>query len=205
MKDLILRRVVSCLLVWVVLSMSGCNDEALTTNYYALDIEHRAMPLKKESGIHLEVRRFSVDSVYAAKELMYRQGPLAYQIDHYHQLVISPGQMITEKTRTWLLQSGLFSRVLDPGSLSVPTHYLEGNVTALYGDFRNKRAPVAVMAMRLFLIDPKPAHESVLLSKTYEARVALKTFDAQGLVAGYNTCVEQILTQLEDDLSEILK
>ena len=108
-------------------------------------IERHAVPIEKQSSIHLEVRRFSVDSVYASKELMYRQGPLAYQIDHYHEFVIEPGQMITEKARTWLMQSGLFARVLDPGTLSVPSHCLEGNVTALYGDFRDKSAPAAVV------------------------------------------------------------
>ena len=204
MNDCFLRRVLPGIVVLAALCMSGCNDEALTTQYYALDIERRAVPLQKESRIHLEVRRLSVDSVYAARELTYRQGSLAYQIDHYHQLVIAPGQMITEKTRTWLMQSGLFARVLDPGSLSVPTHCLEGNVTALYGDFRDKNAPAAVVAMRLFLIDPKPANESILHSKAYEARVPLETFDAPGLVAGYNTGIEQILIQLENDLSEIL-
>ena len=205
MNDRFLRLVLPCVSVMTVLSVSGCNDEALTTNYYALHIERRAVPSARQSPIHLEVRHFTVDSAYASKELMYRQGPLAYQIDHYHRLIIAPGQMITEKTRTWLLQSGLFARVLDPGSLSTPTHFLEGNVTAFYGDFRVKDAPAAVVEIRLFLIEHKPAGESILLSETYASRVPLKTFDAPGLVAGYNTCVEKILIRLETDLNERLK
>jgi cholesterol transport system auxiliary component len=125
-------------------------------------------------------------------------------LDFYNEFLVSPGAMVTEKTRNWLSQSGLFARVLDAGSYAKPTHTLEGNITALYGDVRDRSSPAAVMEIRVFLIVNKAPRESIILGKTYRASSGLKTKSAEGLVEAFDNCLETILTDLQHDLEENL-
>jgi len=185
-------------------TLTGCHEGKTTRRYYALDAVRPEPALPPGDIARLEVRRFSVDSQFASRALVYRQSGSEYQLDHYHEMIVAPAMMITEKARTWLSQSGLFARVLDPGSLTLATHSLEGNVTALYGDFRDKSAPAAVVACRVFLIRHESSGDTLLLGKTYRTRVSLDTPDAPGLVEAYNRCFVKILTQLEEDLKAAL-
>ena len=111
--------------------------------------------------------------------------------------------MITDKTRNWLAESGLFGTVPDVGSLVDPTHVIEGNITTLYGDFRDMSSPKAVMEMRLFLLKAKATGESTpIFGKTYRTAVDIESENPQDLVKAFDKCLEDILTLLEKDLIE---
>jgi hypothetical protein len=113
--------------------------------------------------------------------------------------------MITEKVRNWLAGSGIARRVLDPGSNIDPTHIVEGNVIALYGDFRTKSAPKAIMEIRIFLLDTKTETESgIVFGKTYTSSVGLESKGPEDLVSAFDRCLVEILTNLEQDLAEKL-
>ncbi len=185
-------------------ALTGCHEGETARSYYALDPVRPDPALPPGRLAQLEVRRFSVDSQFASRALVYRRSGSEYQLDHYHEMIVSPAQMITEKARTWLSQSGLFARVLDPGNLSLPTHSLEGNVTALYGDFRDKSAPAGVVELRVFLIRHGSSGDAIQMGKTYRTRVSLDTPDARGLVDAYNRCFVRVLTLLEEDLKAAL-
>jgi ABC-type uncharacterized transport system auxiliary subunit len=82
---------------------------------------------------------------------------------------------------------------------------LEGNITALYGDFQDKSSPQAVMEIRVFLIAAKAPGESITLGKTYRASLDLKSERTEGLVEAFGRCLEKILSDLEEDLNEKLR
>ena len=189
--------------ICVLTLLSGCTEQAFNGSLYALDLQRECIKSDVKLDVKLNVRRFLVDTMFARRELVYKHGPLEYKIDHYNKFVIEPGQMITEKTRNWLRQAGIFTQIVEQGSLCTPTHFLEGNITALYGDFQDKDKPAALVEIRIFLIKQDRHTESVLFSKTYKQRVTLQTPDALGLTAGYNTCFLQILRQLENDISSL--
>ncbi len=113
--------------------------------------------------------------------------------------------MITEKARTWLSESGLFKRVLDPGSQIDPTHIVEGNITSLYGNFRDKSSLTAVMEIRIFLLKVETGTEPVpAFGETYKSSVGLESKDAESLVRAFDHCLKEILKDLERDLMEKL-
>ena len=112
--------------------------------------------------------------------------------------------MITEETRTWLAQSGLFSRVLDPGSTVYPTHALEGNITAIYADLWDTAAPKGVLEIRLFLLEDSPGENVIVFGKSYGAACNLRSRDPQAVVAALGECLSTILKHLETDLQEQL-
>ncbi len=182
--------------------LSGCGVDPSRRHYYMLDVARLAAPAETDNEIVLDVQNFTTDSAFASKKLVYRKTEFEYESDFYDEFVISPAIMLTEKTRNWLSQSGLFARVLDPGSYTKPTHTLRANITALYIDVRDKKSPTAVMQIRFFLIPEQPAENSISLAETYNASVDVEVKTAEAFVQALDRCLEQILTDLEQDLRE---
>jgi ABC-type uncharacterized transport system auxiliary subunit len=110
--------------------------------------------------------------------------------------------MLTQETRAWLSESRLFKWVLEPGSLTDPTHVLEGSIIALYGDFTDEASPKARMRIRFFVIGL--SDKSVVFGKTYEAESNAGTRTAEGVIAAFEKCLEIILSDLETDLDVAL-
>ena len=187
-------------LVCLVL-VSGCGSrQTYDKKHYILKAVRHGDSIQTEIGSILEVRRFTIDSAFAVKSLVYRTGEFEYESDFYNEFLVSPAAMITDKTRNWLAESGLFGTVPDVGSLVDPTHVIEGNITALYGDFRDMSSPKAVMEMRFFLLKVKTTGESTpIFGKTYQATVDIASENPQDLVEAFDKCLEDILTSLERD------
>ncbi len=201
------RRIFSCfcvsIYVWLAM-LSGCgSQQAYNKKYYVLSAIRETKSIKAEKDSILEVRHFTIDSAFSGKGLVYRIGEFEYESDFYNELLVSPSAMITEKARTWLSESGLFKRVLDPGSQIDPTHIIEANITGFYGNFRDKAAPTAVMEMRIFLLKENPGKDpSFVFGKTYKSSIGVDSKSPEGLVNALGRCLEEILTTLEKDLVE---
>jgi cholesterol transport system auxiliary component len=138
------------------------------------------------------------------RQLVYRVTEFRYETDYYHQFVTLPGVMITEKTRNWLADAGLFRQVVPPGSPVVPTYILDGNVTALYGDFTDPSAPMAVAEIRFSLLSSPGSGENVIFSRTYRATTPLTARTADAVVAALDRDLTEILTRLTADLQDVL-
>ena len=153
----------------------------------------------------VEVDRFTIDAAFVGKSLVYRTGQLQYLTDFYNEFLVLPAVMITEETRNWLAQSGLFARVTGPAPRTTPTHLLEGNIVELYGDLRDKNDPKAVMQIRVFVsrfdAEGRPAF---LYGKDYSATSPVESHDPAGLVDALSRCFRTILTDLQKDLAEKL-
>ena len=186
--------------------LPGCGGrKAYDKHNYLLNATRQAEPVARQKDVILEVRNFTIDTAFSGKGLVYRTGELKYETDFYHEFLISPRSMITEKTRNWLAASGLCQRVLDPGSQIDPTHMIEGNITALYGDFRDEASPKAVMEIRMFLLETRAGEEPLsILGATYKSSADLESSGPDGLVNAFDKCLEQVLKTLEKDLSEKL-
>jgi cholesterol transport system auxiliary component len=193
------------LLNLIIMSMffSGCGSRTtLNQNNFLFDVS-RDMPQQKISkDIVLDVKQFSIDRAFSTKNFVYRKNKSEYETDFYNQFLINPDDMITEKTRSWLSQSGLFKWILEPGSYIDATHVLEGNITELYGDFSDESLPKAKMDIRFFLI--KLSDKSIAFGKTYESESEIKSRAAESLIEAYDKCLTNILTNLEQDLEEQL-
>jgi hypothetical protein len=61
------------------------------------------------------------------------------------------------------------------------------------------------MEIRVFLLKTKIPEEPVIVfGKTYKSEVKLELEGPNGLIAGFDECLENILTSLESDLSNHL-
>jgi ABC-type uncharacterized transport system auxiliary subunit len=129
---------------------------------------------------------------------------LGYQTDFYDEFLVAPRSLITEQARQWLGASGLFHFVLDPASKADATHSLEGNVSALYGDYREPASPKAVLAVEFFLMNDQAAAPEIIFHKSYRQEVALENRAPETLAKGWGKALEQVLAALEQDLVKTL-
>ncbi len=183
--------------------LSGCGSRtAFNQREYILEASRTRPQQEVSKDIILDVESFNIDTAFSTKNLVYRKNQSEYETDFYNKFLISPEDMISDKTRGWLSESGLFKLVLEPGSYSDATHVLEGNITALYGDFRERLSSKATMKIRFFLV--KLSDKSVVFTKTYESINEAQSKTAGALVEAFDKCLINILSNLEQDLQEQL-
>jgi uncharacterized lipoprotein YmbA len=183
--------------------MSGCGQQSYNKSFYILDTTRQGASHEPRRESILSVQRFTIDSAFESKGLVYRKSDFEYESDFYNEFLLSPAQMVTEKTRNWLSDAGIFQSVLDAGSYIKPTHILRANIISLYFDFRDNSTPSAVMDIRFFLITQKPAKDSVVFAKTYRTASKAKSNNVSDMVETLDYCLMDILTNLENDLKEI--
>lgn len=185
-------------LIIASLLLSGCGGpKPYNKKYYVLNVNRSAETKKTDNKFILDVRTFTIDSAFDSKGLVYRKDEFEYETDFYNEFLISPAIMITEKTRTWLSNSGIFHLVLDKGAYIDPTHTLQANITALYADRREQKA---VMEIRTFLISNADTADSVIMTETYKTSSALKSQVPGALLEAFDVCLNRILKDLENDL-----
>lgn len=183
--------------------MSGCGSRvAYNQRHFILETDRNGPQREISKDVILDVQSFSVDTTFSTKSLVYRKDQSEYERDFYNQFLVRPEDMITEKTRSWFSESGLFKWVLEPGSYTDATHMLEGNILSLYGDFQNESSSKAVIKIRFFLV--KLSGKSVVFGKTYEKISKVGDRTAESLIEAYENCLARILTDLEEDLQELL-
>jgi cholesterol transport system auxiliary component len=205
MNDKLIRSFLGLSLAASAMAIMGCGAKSYEKQRYLLDAQRAPSTAAGDRQNIVEVRRFTIDPAFSAKGLTYRKSEFEYESDFYNEYLIAPDAMVTEKVRNWLSASGLSRRVLDPGSYVDPTYVLEGNVVGLYGDFRDKSSPKAIMEIRVFLLDMKTAADpAIVFGKTYNSSAALESEGAGGLVSALDRCLVEILTDLEEDLVEYL-
>jgi cholesterol transport system auxiliary component len=187
------------------IALCGCAQSAPAyRKYYALDTTRQGGPTQIHTDATLRLRRFNVDEAFASRELVNRLDEFRYETDYYHQFLVPPGVMITEKTRDWLANSGLFGRVTAAGGRVESTYLLEGNVIDLYADFRKASAPVAILEIRFFLLVGAEASESVALAETYKAAAPISDRTAEAVVEAFSRDLDDILPRLEGDVEKVI-
>lgn len=202
MRTRVVILVLTCLVVASCVSMQR---PPLERRLYALETVRPGVAsgpaLSPEAVL---VRRLAVSPRAAGRELVYRTGDSAWTSDYYNLYFVRPADMLSQDLRAWLAASGLFAEVLDPGSLAASGYVLEGNVTALYGDYAAKPSQ-AVAEMQFLLLKNVGSERKILLSRDYRAVSPLADARPQTLVLGLRAATARIYADLEADLRAALK
>ncbi|MCJ2163091.1 MULTISPECIES: ABC-type transport auxiliary lipoprotein family protein [unclassified Pseudodesulfovibrio] len=187
----------------VALSTAACvklGGKPLDKRYFQITPVRTAEKNTVPEDFVLKVRRLSISDIYNTRELVYRGPEGRIDSDFYNMFFVTPGNMLTTELRTWLRDSGLFSHIIEPGSMIVPDLTLEGVVNALYGDYSGP-APTAVVEMQFFAVDESTAENVIVFSNTYSKRIPIAEPDPQSLVQAMTQGVQAIFTELENDLA----
>ena len=198
--------VMFCVVIMIVGLISGCADSRIyTKQQYALEV-NRGAGEQSEGGVGIvRVRRFQISEGFSGIGLVYRTSEVNYESDYYHEFMVSPVSIITEQSRRWLDESGVFAGVVDTSSGVKAGYVLEGNVVCLYGDYRDKVSPEAVLEIEFTLISAKAMADPIAFHRTYAYAVAVEPANSAALVKGFNGCLSEILDSFEADLRKIVK
>ncbi len=155
------------------------------------------------AGAALLVQRALCSPLFARSELVYRTADNVYVPDFYNKLLIAPDDMITDVLIRWATASGYFPGVLTSSERINPGYVLVAWVSELYGDFRDRKAPAAVLGLKLVLLRQRANAPEIVLDKTWLRRVPLDACAAGPLVAGWNQALAEILTEWNQALAGI--
>ena len=172
-------------------------------SYYSIEARRPGERLASTSNAVLAVREFQTPPAFGGTQLVYRRGENQFESDFYNQLFQPAGAMIANETRDWLAESGLFLHVVPSGSIVEPGFVLEGNVKALYGDFRNAAEPKAVLDVQIFLLRNDDAGARVVHRGDYLEQVPIPEPTAAALVQGWHQGLDAALQKLEAELRNV--
>jgi cholesterol transport system auxiliary component len=148
----------------------------------------------------LRMGNVRIAAAYGGTALLYRMGEVQYTSDPYHAFKAEPGGMLGSRMAEWLDHAGPFETVAQPSSPQPAAYVLDATVLELYGDFREGRRPVAVMAVQFALIDQTGVRPQLVQERTIASRVELSHASPDALVRGYGEALAEILSQLITDL-----
>lgn len=167
--------------------------------YFVLDISlKKSQQDPADSGI-LQMASARVSPRYADRNFVYRRSDTRFESDFYNQFLISPAALVTEELRRELSQAGLFKFVVGSANPLAPTHIMETMVNTLYGDFRDLKAPKAVIEMEFFLTQ-EASPSGIVFHKLYQRIVPVQERNPEALVRGWNQGLESISGSLVSDL-----
>ncbi len=198
------------ILCWIppFLSLAGCGTpRAYDYRYFVLSAPYEGTAASIGGTEILKVRNFRISDRFNRTELTYRTAEMSLESDYYRRYIVPPETMVTEETRRWLQASRVFSQVLDATSRANAQFSLEGNLSALYGDFRPELAPgpfKAVMEIQFVLIDERRANNTVVLHQSYRSEQPIAGARTDLLIQGLNLAMKDILTRFESDLRKTL-
>ncbi len=204
MKFILPKSVVRATALCVI--VSGCvsiEKSYPDKHYYVLQIDRREDSDKSHSSAVLLVANLRVSPLYDGRSFVYRLSEANYETDFYNQFLVSPGALFTEQVRRALSQAQIAAQVVGSASQLEPTHVLDGTVDALYGDFRDRGAPKAILEMEFFLSKDSPSRAEIVAQKRYRKSIPIRGRTAEALVGGWNMALNEILTALEADLKRL--
>lgn len=167
--------------------------------YFVLDIALDTSPQNPAETGTLQIASARVSPRYADKNFVYRRSDTRFESDFYNQFLISPGVLVTEELRREFSRSGMFKFVIGSVNALAPTHTLETVVNTLYGDFRDLKAPKAVIEMEFFLTQ-EASPGGIVFHKLYHGTIPLDGRNPEALVQGWNKALEAISGSLITDL-----
>jgi cholesterol transport system auxiliary component len=197
-----------CLLI--IVAATGClSRKPLNKESFAFNIPEANPHATSTNAPVLTVRQISVMPPFDSPSLTYRTGEFSYERDPYAEFLASPAASLGEPLRALLRNTGKFSTVTEPESALRSNLDLEVSVTQLYGDFRDKAQPAAVLTTHFVLFNagtPRGSRISkspptVLVQKIYSQRVPLKSRTAAAVVAALNEALHQIVVQFARDIA----
>ncbi len=180
---------------------SGCGRTSVNKNQYALAVPKEITKQPQPLNMILEVRPFTINSEFSSRQMVYRVSQFRYVPDYYNEFFVPPAVMITEATRNWFTDAGMFTMVLEPGSSMSPSCVLEGNIVECYADIRDKTAPAAVLKIQLFLMKRSDAVGSLVWSHTYDTKERMKDTSGESFVEALNRCLQIVCQKMQADIS----
>lgn len=149
--------------------------------------------------------RVSISPLFQSRSFTYRVGENSYEQDPYAGFLVPPERALAESIRGWLRASGMYGRVIEPGSQIRPGLILEVSINELYGDFRTQSQPVAAMGIHFTcyeMQDGTPRH--IVLEKFCSHSTPLDRKTPAALMAAWDADLRQIMNDFNSDYAKAI-
>jgi hypothetical protein len=145
------------------------------------------------------LNRVAISPLFQSRSFTYRTAENTYEQDPYAGFLTPPERALAEPIRAWMRTSGVFGRVVEPGSGLAPNLVAEVSVNELYGDFRQASQPAGTMEIHFvcyevkdgvpgrIVLDKVCAHQTKMARKTPEALMAAWDADLREIMKEINT------------------
>ncbi|PJZ85191.1 ABC-type transport auxiliary lipoprotein, LBF_0736 family [Leptospira harrisiae] len=150
------------------------------------------------------VRKVFISQRFEGKEFVYRKENAVYESDFYNSFFIPPAHNFKEELVRSLLKSGNFEWDASMNTRINVTHFIELNLSQMYGDFRTKE-PKAVIEFEIVVYEDKDSISTPVFRKTYKQNQLIEKKDPEALVLGWNIGLTNSFNELNLDLSTRLK
>ncbi|MCW7469914.1 ABC-type transport auxiliary lipoprotein, LBF_0736 family [Leptospira kanakyensis] len=150
------------------------------------------------------VRKVFISQRFEGKEFVYRKDNAVYESDYYNGFFIPPAHNFKDEFVRSLLKSGNFEWDANINTRVAVTHFIELNLTQMYGDFRTKE-PKAVIEFEMVVYEDKDSISTPVFRKTYKQIQAIEKKEPEELVLGWNSGLTNTFNELNLDLSQKLK
>ena len=171
--------------------------------FYVLEVRAPAPAGGAVQDAILQVSTLRISPRYQDRSFVYRISDSGFEADFYNQFIAPPAGLISEEIRKSLIGAELFKYVISASNSQAPSYVLEGAVNGIYGDFRNRNAPAAVIDLEFFLTSDLPAKPGIVLQKRYVKTVPVSSRSPEALVKSWDLALEEIVTALIADLKAV--
>jgi len=195
------------LFTFFFLLFSGCisSDAQLTAvnhkRSYALEAASPTPVARDPRFGPLKILSFRSQPPYEANNLIVQRANGETVMDYYTSWIASPHELIRVQSMNYLRKTGLFKAVYDSNSGSLADTGLEGTVEAITLDCRTDK-PVAVITLRLTMIDETAPEFTILWSAEATGRTTVETMDPRALVSAFDKALTLALEQLTRQLEK---
>ena len=160
-------------------------------------------PITNASDRIVALNRVSISPTFQSRSFTYRTGDNSYEQDPYAGFLIPPERALAEAIRASMRASGVFGRVVDPGSAITPTVLVEASINELYGDFRQASRPIGTMGIHIICYevqDGEPRH--IIFDKYCLQETALARKTPSALVAAWDEDLREIMNQINSEYAK---
>ena len=149
--------------------------------------------------------RVSISPLFQNRSFTYRTAENTYELDPYAGFLVPPERTLAGPIRAWMRASGVFGRVVEPGSGLTPTLVAEVSVNELYGDLRQASRPVGTMEIHFICYEVKDGDPGrIVLDRVcaHETPLARKTPNA--LMAAWDADLREIMGEINSEYSKAI-
>jgi hypothetical protein len=147
--------------------------------------------------------RVSISPLFQSRSFTYRKAENTYEQDPYAGFLVPPERALAEPIRAWMRASGVFGRVVDPGSGLAPTLVAEVSVNELYGDIRQASRPVGKMEIHFICYEVKDGDPGrVVLDRVCARERPLARKTPEALMAAWDSDLREIMEEINSEYSK---
>ena len=149
--------------------------------------------------------RVSISPLFQNRSFTYRTAENTYELDPYAGFLVPPERTLAGPIRAWMRASGVFGRVVEPGSGLTPTLVAEVSVNELYGDLRQASRPVGTMQIHFICYEVKDGDPGrIVLDRVcaHETPLARKT--PKALMAAWDADLREIMGEINSEYSKAI-